>query len=86
MTGSRGDPKKGVSASRESLDQNHDVLIFHPIMRLRSNHYRCQVIVLCSNGELTQSSFIGDGKTEYQAREAALSKARQAIRAGRIMY
>ncbi|WP_146010101.1 hypothetical protein [Burkholderia sp. WAC0059] len=60
--------------------------MIYPINKLRSNRYRCQVHVLRSNGEWTQSTFLGDGKNEYQAREAALAKARQAIRAGKIMY
>lgn len=74
-----------VSTRREPLDRDHDALIY-PVNKLRSNRFRCQVLVIRSNGEWTQSTFLGDGKTEYQAREAALAKARQAIRTGRISY
>jgi hypothetical protein len=74
-----------VSASRETLDRDHDVLIY-PVNKLRANRFRCQVLVIRANGEWTQSTFLGDGKTEYQAREAALAKARQAIRSGKVVY
>jgi hypothetical protein len=76
---------QGMSTRRESLDRNHDVVIY-PINKLRANHFRCQVHVLRVSGEWTQSTFVGDGKTEYQARESALAKARQAVLAGRISY
>lgn len=85
MTGRGSGAARNVSIKREPLDREHDALIY-PVNKHRSNRYRCQVLVLRSNGEWTQSTFLGDGKTEYQAREAALAKARQAIRSGRIIY
>lgn len=85
MKGPGSGTARTVSIKREPLDREHDALIY-PVNKHRLNRYRCQVLVMRCNGEWTQSTFLGDGKTEYQAREAALAKARQAIRLGRIVY
>lgn len=67
------------------FDDKHDATI-RPVDKLAPGRYQCEVHVGLTDGSLTDSRFVGEGKTAKQATSAALALAGDAIRAGRIMY
>ncbi|CAE6820505.1 hypothetical protein R70006_06175 [Paraburkholderia domus] len=67
------------------FDEKHDATI-RPVDKLAPGRYQCQVNVGLTDGSLTESSFVGEGKTAKQATSAALALAAAAIQAGRIKY
>ncbi len=67
------------------LDQKH-VAILYPSAWIRAWCFRCQVYVALATGELTQSTFVGEGRSGRQARDAAIRKAQEAVKSHRISY
>lgn len=67
------------------FDDKHDATI-RPVDKLAPGRYQCTVHVGLTDGSLTNSSFVGEGKTAKQATNAALALAGDAIRDGRIKY
>lgn len=67
------------------FDDRHDATI-RPVDKIAPGHYRCEVIVGLTDGSLTDSRFVGEGRTAKQAESAALSQASEAIYAGKIRY
>ncbi|MHA6823956.1 hypothetical protein ACQUKI_20830 [Ralstonia pseudosolanacearum] len=67
------------------FDDKHDATI-RPVDKLAPGRYRCEVHVGLRDGSLTDSNFVGEGKTAKQATNAALALASDAIRAGSIKY
>lgn len=67
------------------FDDKHDATI-RPVDKLAPGRYRCEVHVGLTDGSLTDSSFVGEGRTAKQAEEAALAMAKAAIVAGQIKY
>ncbi|WP_036021873.1 hypothetical protein [Paraburkholderia mimosarum] len=67
------------------FDDKHDATI-RPVDKIAPGHYRCEVIVGLTDGTLTASQFVGEGRTAKQAESAALAQASEAIYAGKIKY
>ena len=67
------------------FDDKHDGTI-RPVEKVRPGVYSCEVTVGLRTGELTRSSFVGEGSTARRAKEDAIAKARQAIQSGLINY
>lgn len=67
------------------FDDKHDATI-RPVEKIAPGQYRCEVIVGLTDGSLTNSRFVGAGKTAKQAESDALAQASAAIYAGQIEY
>ena len=67
------------------FDDKHDATI-RPVEKIAPGRYRCEVWVGLTDGLLTESRFVGEGKTKRQAEADALSRARAAIAAGQAVF
>jgi hypothetical protein len=67
------------------IDDKHDITL-RPAERIAKALYRCEGLLGLTDGSLTNSRFLGEGKTAIQAENSALTKARFAVAAGQIEY
>ncbi|MEN5031582.1 MULTISPECIES: hypothetical protein [unclassified Pseudomonas] len=67
------------------IDDKHDITL-RPAERIAKALYRCEGLLGLTDGSLTNSRFLGEGKTASQAENSARTKARFAVAAGQIEY
>lgn len=67
------------------IDDKHDITL-RPPEQIAKALYRCEGLLGLTDGSLTNSRFLGEGKTASQAENSALTKARLAVAAGQIQY
>ncbi len=67
------------------IDDKHDITL-RPAEKLAPASYRCMGLLGLTDGSLTNSRFVGEGRTASQAENSVLTQARHAVAAGQIDY
>lgn len=67
------------------IDDKHDITL-RPVDKIARALYRCEGLLGLTDGSLTNSRFVGEGRTASQAENSVLTQARLAVATGQIKY